>query len=90
MLVLFTLIFVADTKIIFGYNFVAPLNNTTFDLYKHLLQTTQTQTVPVLIVLRNLSIQLSSTLHFEFFRLSELLFLIGLEAYDCISICLYP
>ena len=28
MLVVFSLIFVADTKIIFGYNFVAPLKGT--------------------------------------------------------------
>ena len=57
----------------------------TFDLYKHLLQTTQTG--PILIALRNLSIELSSALDFECFTLSELLlFFIGLNVDNYISI----
>ena len=40
-------------------------NNTTFDLYKHLLQITQKWTGPLLTAFRNLSTQLSSTIGFE-------------------------
>ena len=66
-------------------NFFFFLLSKTFDLYKHLLQTTQTG--PILIALRNLSIELSSALDFECFTLSELLlFFIGLNVDNYISI----
>ena len=68
-------------------NYYFFLLSKTFDLYKHLLQTTQTQTSPILIALRNLSIELSSALDFECFTLSELLlFFIGFDVDNYISI----
>ena len=64
-------------SLILSMLFFSLSNNTIFDLNKHLLQTTQIKTGPLLIAFRNLSTQLSSTLGFEgklmYFTLSDVL-----------------
>ena len=47
-------------------------DNESFDKYNHLLETVQTKECPSHVVLRNLSIKISSVLDFECFPLSEL------------------